>query len=351
VRTAEDLRAELAAHAAGRAAALAVEIDGLRAHAWLDAGGGAAADASAEPGFLVYSLTKTYLAALLLRLAGEGRLGLDDALARWCPELPRAAGITLRQLLGHSAGIPDYGPLAEYHAAVRAAPSRPWSFEEFAERTVAQGPRFEPGSGFAYSNPGYMIVRRVCERAAGEPWHAALASRLLRPLGLGRTFAARTPDDLRGLAPARSTRLSAAGDAVDVRGVYHPGWVSHGVLAAPASEVARFYGALLGGELLPQDALREMMRAAPVGDLPDRYRDPRFPNPGYGLGLMVFGAGSAGARFGHNGGGPGYSASAFHAPDLGGRRVTVACLCGAEDEGLAEDLVLRVLARAASASP
>jgi D-alanyl-D-alanine carboxypeptidase len=85
-----------------------------------------------------------------------------------------------------------------------------------------------------------------------------------------------------------------------------------------------------------------------VLDVPPRYRDERFRNPGYGLGLMVFGGEGGPPRYGHNGGGPGYSASAFHAPDLGGRRVTVACLCGVEDEGLAEGVVLRVLDLAAA---
>ena len=341
--TGEELRAELAARVADRPAALAVEIDGLREHAWVNVAAGSASDAAAEPGFLVYSLTKTWLAALVLRLAGEGQLGLDDALARWCPGVPRAAEFTLRQLLSHTAGVPDYGALAEYHAAVRATPSRPWSLEEFVERTVARGLRFEPGAGFAYSNPGYMLLRRVCELASGEPWSEALASRVLRPLGLRRTFAAESLDDLRALAPGRSTLLSSAGEAVDVRGVYHPGWVSHGVLASTASEAARFLHALCGGELPPGAAVREMTRPVPVLDVPRRTRHERFRNPGYGLGLMVFGGAGGPLRWGHNGGGPGYSASAFHAPDLGGRPVTVACLCGAEDEGLAEGVVLRVL--------
>jgi D-alanyl-D-alanine carboxypeptidase len=336
VLTREELRTELAGHGRGCGAAVAVELDGAR----LDVAVGVA---SAEPAFLIYSVTKTYLAVLALRLAEEGKLALDDFLARWCPDAPHADRITLHQLLGHTAGVPDYGGLAAYHAAVRAAPSRPWSFEEFIDRTLAKGLRSEPGTGFLYSNPGYMLLRRVCELASGEPWSEALASRVLRPLGLHRTFAPESPDALRSLAPARSRLLSETGEALHVRGVYHPGWVSHGVLASTASEVARFLHALACGELLPEAAVEEMTRSAPVCDLPPRYRDARFANPGYGLGVMVFGGAGGPLRWGHNGGGPGYSASAFHAPDLVGHGVTVACLYGAEGEGLAEDVVLRVL--------
>ena len=86
-----------------------------------------------EPAFLAYSITKTFTAALFLLLREEGRLNLEDPLARWFPRIVESERISLRQLLNHTAGIPDYGPLRSYHEAVRTSPSTPWSFERFAE--------------------------------------------------------------------------------------------------------------------------------------------------------------------------------------------------------------------------
>ena len=119
--------------------------------------------AAREPAYLAYSITKTFVAVLVLLLRDEGRLSLDDRLARWAPDLPHSGRITLLQLLNHTAGVPDYGGLAAYHESVRTSPSQPWSFERFIAETLGKGLSFEPGSGWAYSNPGYMLVKRVAE--------------------------------------------------------------------------------------------------------------------------------------------------------------------------------------------
>ena len=111
-----------------------------------------------EPAFLAYSITKTFTAALVLKFCEEGRLSLDDRLARWFPRIDRAEQITIRQLLNHTAGIPDYGGIRAYHDSVRAASLIPWSFERFASETFEKGLCFEPGQGWAYSNPGYMLI-------------------------------------------------------------------------------------------------------------------------------------------------------------------------------------------------
>lgn len=114
-----------------------------------------------EPAFLVYSITKTFTASLVLKLCEEGRLSLDDPLVTWFPEIAGAARISLRQLLNHTAGIPDYGDLAAYHESLRSSPSIPWSFERFAAETFGKGLLFVPGQGWAYSNPGYMLMGAI----------------------------------------------------------------------------------------------------------------------------------------------------------------------------------------------
>ena len=110
---------------------------------------------------LVYSVTKTFLGVLCLRL----ELDLEAPVATWIDDsrLPHA---TLRQLLDHTSGIPDYGRLPAYRQAVQATPSEPWDDEELLARALAAGPDFEPGEGWAYSNTGFMLVRRIVDAAA-----------------------------------------------------------------------------------------------------------------------------------------------------------------------------------------
>ena len=100
---------------------------------------------------LVYSVTKTYLAVLCLRL----ELELDAPVSTWIDD-GRLPAATLRQLLHHTSGIPDYAGLPAYANAVRTSPSQPWDDEELLARALAQGLDFEPGAGWAYSNTGYL---------------------------------------------------------------------------------------------------------------------------------------------------------------------------------------------------
>jgi D-alanyl-D-alanine carboxypeptidase len=294
-----------------------------------------------EPAFLAYSITKTFTAALLLLLSEEGRLSLDDRLARWFPSIAGADRISLRQLLNHTAGIPDYGGLRSYHDELRASPSKAWSFERFAAETFDKGVRFEPGTGWAYSNPGYMLLKRIIEEVGGASYASLIADRIARPLGLGRTFVPESLEDLASLAPAVSHALAVDGSPRDVRHHYHPGWVSHGVVASTPSEIVRFLDALFGRRLLSAQPLEEMTTLVPVpvhstAKAAAKEASTRWVQPSYGLGLMGDPASPWGVVWGHNGGGPGYSTSAFHAPGLG---CVSACTMGAVESFSAEDVV------------
>src|SRR5689334_4557419 len=140
--------------------------------------------AAVEPAFLAYSVTKTFTSALVLQLCDEGRLTLEDRLARWYPGIDRASDISLRQLLNHTAGIPNYGDSEAYREGVRINPSQPWSFERFAAETFDKGLLFDPGQGWAYSNPGYMLVKRIVEDVTGHSYRRLIADRIAGPLGL-----------------------------------------------------------------------------------------------------------------------------------------------------------------------
>ena len=149
--------------------------------------------------------------------------------ATWLGD-PRLPAVSLRRLLDHTSGIPDYGRLPAYAEAVRTSPSQPWDDEELLTRALAQGPDFAPGEGWAYSNTGYLLVRRIVDEAADGGFAGALERELLGSLGLAETSLALELDDLDDLVPARSRQLGRG--LPDVRGLYHPCWVGHRTLAS-----------------------------------------------------------------------------------------------------------------------
>lgn len=293
-----------------------------------------------EPAFLAYSITKSFTAVALLLLQEQGLLNLDAPLADWFPDVPGAGEMSLRQVLHHTAGLPDYGPLAAYHAAVRNSPSHPWTFEEFMERTLAEGLDFESGEDWGYSNLGYMFLKRILEQRTGESFSVLLTRLIIRPLSLQRTVVPEQVADLSSLAPAPSTLLHPEGKRLDTRDHYHPGWVSHGVLASTASEIALFYDSVFRGQLISGESLGQMTSLVPV---PIYDSDSPWSKPSYGLGLMADPEFVCGPVFGHNGDGPGYVSSAYYAPDLGKEGMTVCVMSGIEEGFDAEQVVVEVM--------
>jgi len=303
-------------------------------------------ESASEPAFLAYSVTKMFTASLILSLCEENRLHLEDSVARWFPRLVHADRISLRRLLNHTAGIPDYGGMRAYHDDVRAFTSTPWTFERFAAETFEKGLQFEPGQGWAYSNPGYMLLKAILEKSTGLSYRQLAAERITGPLGLSRTFVPESIPDLDLLAPGTSRAISIDGMPRDVRAHYHPGWVSHGVVASTASDIARFLDALFRGRLLSRKSLDEMLMLVPVpvergSSASDTDSPLRTCAPSYGLGLMGDPSSPWGLLAGHNGGGPCYSASAFHAAELGG--VSVCAMGAIEEDFSAEEIVAGVL--------
>ncbi len=184
--------------------------------------------------FYLYSVTKSLLATATLQLVEQGRIALDAPVQTYLPALPLATPVTVRQLLRHTGGLPDYGELRAYFEAVQAHPAQPWTPAEFLERTLPRGLKFAPGQGWGYSNVGFLIVRLLLERVTGSPLREVLRQGLFAPLGLQRTFVAETLTDARALTPGYSGLFSQDGALADVAPIYHPGWVSHGVVISTA---------------------------------------------------------------------------------------------------------------------
>jgi CubicO group peptidase (beta-lactamase class C family) len=283
---------------------------------------------------LLYSFTKTIMAAALLRFVSAGLIGLHDTLDRFLPQYPVAAKITLCDVLAHISGLPDYGGLSEYHAAVRSS-SRPWSAEEFLTRTGADRLLFEPATSWAYSNIGYMWLREVLMRVGGGDMETVLRREIFDPLGVTTASVPQAKSDLAAFTFGPSRYLADGGPPVTVAGHYDPGWVAHGVVGCSAIDAARTLRGIME-TLLPASLLEQMMkpiaRFASVG--PGR----PWRLPGYGLGLSIDLDETSGPVYGHTGGGPGCSPAVFHFP----RRappLTIAVITDGEDISLAETLL------------
>lgn len=284
-----------------------------------------------SPVFLVYSISKTFTAVAILRLCAAGTLALDATLDRWLPDLPHAGRITVRKLLQHTSGMPDYGGLAEYHEAVRRG-AEPWSFAQFLAKADAKTLRFAPGSGWAYSNIGYMILRRLIETVGGADFDGVLRREIIIPLGLRDTRVPAMRDDLRRVSFGASRYLGGNGPAVDVASRYDPRWIATGVIASTAAETARFYEALFTGSLLPAALLDQLRTLVPVGAAaPGR----PWIEPAYGLGVMSDLKSPYGPLFGHTGAGPGCSTAAYHFAG-GNRPATIVVFSDGEDAAQVE---------------
>ncbi len=250
----------------------------------------------------IYSVTKTAVAAAVLLLVREGAVELAS----------------VQRLLDHTSGVRDYGALLEYHEAVRTHPGSAWDDDEFLARTAAAGPSFEPGKGWAYSNTGYLLLRRLLDE------HGGLAAFLPR-LGLaGATVAERT-DDLDAAVPAPSALLLDGVD--DVRTVYDPCWVGHRTILARAEDLLGFWR-YLPAEMLD---LRSFVRVGADA--------PGFVQPSYGLGVMADPGSALGTIVGHGGGGPGYAAAVFSVPSAD----AVAIVLAADERYPAQQTALALL--------
>ncbi|MGF6208022.1 serine hydrolase domain-containing protein [Pseudomonas frederiksbergensis] len=257
-----------------------------------------------------WSFTKTVLSAAALSLVRDGLVELDDVM----PEGP----FTLRQLLRHEAGLADYGELADYHTAV-ARNDSPWSADDMLQRLDAGRLRYAPGTGWRYSNVGYLFVARLIERVTGLELAEALTQRVFSPLGLSQVRLATSPADLQ-----------------DVSTTYDPGWVYHGLLVGPLGEAALCLDRLLSDHLLPRALRQDMQTVHPLGG-PIAGRP--WTAPGYGLGLMQGAVQSGLILSGHTGSGPG-SVVAVYRCTVNGHSATCAVFCDGDDQGSVEARVV-----------
>lgn len=296
--------------------------------------------------FRIGSITKQFSAVALLELQEEGRLSLNDRLSAYYPDFPRAADITLLQMLQHTSGLYNYTELPEF---LTTDARRQRTTDEMVS-FLAQMPRtqdFEPGTGWHYSNTGYFLLGGVIEKVEGKPIGTVFRDRFFTPLGMKSTA---TDDE------AAILRGRVSGYAADGPGNFrNAGYISMtvpgagGALRSNAEDLVRWSRALFGGKLLKPATLALMMAPGRLKD--GRNSSAAFPkamqNTEYGMGLETVDI-EGHRRIGHGGSIPGFSASIEQFPDDG---LVVVAIINALGKGVNVNIIANRIQRIALGLP
>ncbi|MEV8533113.1 serine hydrolase domain-containing protein [Streptomyces sp. NPDC051211] len=271
------------------------------------------------------SNTKTFTATLVLQLVAEGKIGLDAPAADYLPEFGLDRRITVRMLLQHTSGVFNHtGELLEDGTVVHGIPStiagqewvdnrfETYRPEELVRLSLSKPARFEPGTGWSYSNTNYVLARLLIEKVTGRSCGEETQERILQPLGLSGSVVPDTSPEIPEPHAHAYYRYEDAGrqKTVDVTR-HNPSWISAGGdMISTTQDLHTFISALVRGELLPARLLAEMRKP--------------HPKSGFGLGLRVQDTGpNGGTVLFHNGGHGGHAALMYSTPD-GSKTLTAA---------------------------
>jgi peptidoglycan/LPS O-acetylase OafA/YrhL/CubicO group peptidase (beta-lactamase class C family) len=222
------------------------------------------------------SLSKMFTAVVVLQLAEEGAIGLDEPVSTWLPDvLPDDEQITVRQLLQHTSGLYDYLEDRRFVAEAYAEPERIWEPQELVDYAAEFPPLFEPGTAdsWDYSSTNYVILGMLVEEVTGDTLADALKSRIFEPLGLEHTFSV-PPDAVTG------PQAHGYSENTDQSEVALSFAFATANIVTTVEDLRRFGEALFEEELLSSETMAEMQRFV---DGKGQYDMPALA---YGLGLM-----------------------------------------------------------------
>jgi D-alanyl-D-alanine carboxypeptidase len=266
-----------------------------------------AGDVPLRPGsvFRIGSVTKQFAAAGLLTLVEGGKVKLDDPLSKYVADFPGGDGISVLQLLNHTSGVKSYTAIPGY---VESSIHLDVTTAELIDSFDDEPPDFEPGSNWAYSNSGYVLVGAVIEAASGQPWHACLEAALFEPLGMTHTGYGHGTE----LVAQQVRGYSYEGDTVvPMKTLSMTQPHAAGALLSSVDDLLTWNRALHEGRVLSEATYAQMI--APVG---------KAAAAGYGFGIVRGKVRSADALM-HGGAIFGFSSSLLYLP---GPDITVAVL-------------------------
>ncbi|MFI5935806.1 serine hydrolase domain-containing protein [Actinoplanes sp. NPDC051494] len=261
------------------------------------------------------SNTKTFTAVVVLQLVGEKKIALDAPVETYLPGLVRGEGIdgrhiTIRQLLQHTSGLPNY---TDDFGDDPELQHRYFEPRELLDRALVHPAVFAPGTKWEYSNTNYVVAGLLIQKVTGRPAAEEITNRVIRRANLRHTYFPPVGEQVIRERHPNGYAPDEQGDLVDFTDMDPSwGWTAGQMVATP-SDLNSFFTALLAGELLPAAQLAEMRKTVPAE---------LFPGARYGLGLISFPLTCGGLAWGHGGDIPGYETRGGVTED--GRAATVA---------------------------
>jgi D-alanyl-D-alanine carboxypeptidase len=251
----------------------------------------------------IASITKTFVATAALELVDHGRLRLSDHLARFVRGIPNGRKITVRQLLGMTAGVYDYTMDAGFTRRLDRNPLLPFGPRDAIAIIRRHRPNFAPGLRVEYSDSNYMLLGLIIEKVTHRPLARVIRRRVLAPLRLGHTSFPATPAIPSPFARGYYAGADGKGRLRDVT-AFNPGVAgAAGAMISTLGDLHRWAKALATGTLLRTTTQKQRLRFRTIPN-------PGGPAVGYGLGIFTI------AGFiGHNGAIFGYNTAAFYLPE------------------------------------
>ena len=263
------------------------------------------------------SNTKTFVAVVVMQLVQEGKVGLDEPIETYLPGLIKGEGIdgskiTVRQLLQHTSGLPEYTDTTPGSGDIFQIKDHYIPPRDLLDTALGKPAAFEPGTQWAYTNTNYVVLGMLVERVSQRPVGEQIDERIVKKLGLSHTyFPAQGEEKIRGTHP-QGYHLSAGGKLEDITEMDSAWAWAAGAMVSTPSELNTFFQAVFDGRLLSQSSIEEMKKGVDMGS----------GGRVYGLGLVGTPLSCGGTSWGHGGTIPGYQTNDAVGPD--GTAVTIA---------------------------
>ena len=281
----------------------------------------------AEETFRIASVTKTFTATVVLQLIDEGVLSLDQTIDKYFPEVPNAASITIRMVLGMTSGVTNFfyeDPNVAW--SYQHEPLRKWTQQELYNILISEAPAFQPGEKCVYSDANYFLLGMLAEKVTGSSIKELISSRIIVPLGLTKTVFPDTPE-MTG-AYMHGYRNNVAVESLEDITAVDPSlpWAG-GAMISNLYDLKAWLNALVQGTLLSPALQQERLRWTAMSTYLS-----------YGLGIA-----NLSGFIGHDGSILGYNNFLFYLPEKDAYIITIVNKCNDEgNDNPAQTLFLKV---------